>query len=51
MTRKPILHIVTDADSERVFGSREFINRTRNTALQSPRRFEPTKKNEGDICL
>lgn len=41
------------AAPERVFGSREFIQRTRNPdlALRPPARFEPTPKNDGDIVL
>lgn len=36
---------------ERVFGSPAFINRTRNARLESPTRFEPTPKAEGDVVI
>ena len=45
------LRVVSEDDSQRLYGSREFIARTRNPALQSPAKFEPTIKNEGDIIL
>lgn len=49
--RAPRLRVVNEGDSERVFGSREFIARTRNPALQSPAKFEPTEKKDGDVVL
>ena len=36
---------------ERIFGSQRFIAMTRNPALQSPVRFKPTEKKEGDITI
>ena len=36
---------------DRIFGSQRFIAMTRNPALQSPVRFVPTEKREGDIVL
>jgi hypothetical protein len=36
---------------ERVFGSPQFIRRGRNPNLESPARFEPTTKNDGDVVL
>jgi len=49
---KPALRIVSDdTPTERVFGSPSFIGRTRNTALRSPERFEPTKKEAGDVVI
>jgi hypothetical protein len=45
------LHLITEEETERVFGSREFISRTRNPALRAPVRFEPTIKRAGDVIL
>jgi len=45
------LRIVTDEQHERTFGSREFISLTRNPALAAPKKFEPTKKGEGDVVI
>jgi hypothetical protein len=36
---------------ERVFGSRDFIARTRRPDLPSPKRFEPTVKGENDVVI
>lgn len=36
---------------ERVFGSRRFARRTRNPALPSPERFEPTVKRPEDVVI
>jgi hypothetical protein len=36
---------------ERVFGSPQFINRTRNTRIESPTRFEPTEKGPNDVVI
>lgn len=54
-TGRAALRLVGSRDhrisQERVFGSPQFINRTRNTRLESPARFEPTPKKPGDIIL
>lgn len=47
---KAKLHLVTQ-DEPRVFGSRSFISLTRNPALRSPERFEPTIKGENDVVI
>ena len=51
MSGRAKLHIVTDEQHERTFGSREFISLTRNPALAAPKKFEPTKKGEGDVVI
>lgn len=49
---KPNLRIVEeDQAPRRIKPSAAFIRRTRNPALTSPERFEPTVKREGDIVL
>jgi hypothetical protein len=48
---KPALRIVTPETTERVFGSREFIGLTRRAGMNGPRRFEPTKKDAGDVVI
>jgi hypothetical protein len=48
---KPRLKLIDDEPVERVLGSRRFISLTRNPALASPRRFEPTTKQPNDIVI
>jgi hypothetical protein len=45
------LKLVVDEPTERVFGSHGFIALSRNPALQSPKRFEPTVKGENDVII
>ena len=36
---------------EKVFGSEKFRALTRRTDLEPPKRFEPTRKAEGDVVI
>lgn len=44
------MHVVAE-QTERVFGSAKFIGLTRKVGLQSPSKFQPTTKNQGDIII
>jgi hypothetical protein len=48
---KPHLRLVTEEDTERVFGSHGFIGLTRVPNAPGPRRFEPTTKRPGDVVI
>lgn len=43
--------IVHEGETEKVFGSPKFIGLTRKLGLASPRRFEATKKEPGDVVI
>lgn len=47
---KPRLRLI-ETPVERVFGSKEFIARTRRPDLVPPKRFEPTHKEVGDVVI
>ena len=51
MSRPKLKLIKSDPPVEKVRGSLAFIKRTRNPALASPRRFEPTVKGPGDVVI
>ena len=38
-------------NSERIFGSERFRSLTRKPDLESPKRFEPTVKADGDVVI
>jgi hypothetical protein len=48
---KPRLRLVTEEETERVFGSVAFIALTRRPNAPGPRRFEPTRKSPEDIVI
>ena len=48
---KPALKLITDEPQPRIYGSRSFLALTRNPALVSPVRFEPTRKEVGDVVI
>lgn len=51
MTARPKPKLIYERPTEKVFGSEEFISRTRNVSLKSPTKFEPTIKKPGDVVL
>lgn len=48
---KSKLKLAYERPAERVFGSPQFIARTRNIELAPPKRFEPTRKADGDVVI
>lgn len=51
MTAIRKLKLAYERPSERVFGSREFIARSRNPDLEPPARFVPTVKGPNDVII
>jgi hypothetical protein len=48
---KPRLRIVTEEDTERVFGSHRFIGLTRRPNMPGPERFVATVKGPDDVVI
>lgn len=48
---KPKLKLVASRPPGTTYGSPAFISIGRNTKLQSPTRFEPTVKGDGDVVI
>lgn len=51
MTPRPKPRLAYERPPGKVFGSPEFVARTRNPDLPSPERFEPTVKGENDVVI
>jgi hypothetical protein len=48
---KTKLRLVPSDETHIVYGSKSFIFRTRRPDLPSPKRFEPTRKEIGDVGI
>jgi hypothetical protein len=51
MKRSAALKLVASRPPERIYGSERFIGLTRNVGLESPSKFVPTIKRDGDVVL